>query len=109
MKRERYFQDELWRMFVTYAILPAALFTFICGVLFMTVLLHGRERANREYLSYVNGRVNQMVESCEQELKLWQNFHKRYQVLVMCWRETVFFRVFMGFPGRWDMNRKCIW
>ena len=54
MKRERYFQDELWRMFVTYAILPAALFTFICGVLFMTVLLHGRERANREYLSYVN-------------------------------------------------------
>lgn len=32
MKRERYFQDELWRMFVTYAILPAALFTFICGV-----------------------------------------------------------------------------
>ena len=60
MKRERYFQDELWRMFVTYAILPAALFTFICGVLFMTVLLHGRERANREYLSYVNGRVNQI-------------------------------------------------
>ena len=69
MKRERYFQDELWRMFVTYAILPAALFTFICGVLFMTVLLHGRERANREYLSYVNGRVNQMVESCEQGIE----------------------------------------
>ena len=34
MKRERYFQDELWRMFVTYAILPATLFTFICGILF---------------------------------------------------------------------------
>ena len=48
MKRERYFQDELWRMFVTYAILPATLFTFICGILFMAVLLHGRERANRE-------------------------------------------------------------
>ena len=26
MKRERYFQDELWRMFVTYAILPAAFY-----------------------------------------------------------------------------------
>ena len=109
MKRERYFQDELWRMFVTYAILPAALFTFICGVLFMTVLLHGRERANREYLSYVNGRVNQMVESCEQGIETLAELPKQYQVLVMCWSETVFFRVFMGFPGRWDMNRKCIW
>ena len=58
MKRERYFQDELWRMFVTYAILPAALFTFICGVLFMTVLLHGRERANREYLCERTGKSN---------------------------------------------------
>ena len=64
MKRERYFRDELWRMFAVYAILPAALFTFICGVLFMTVLLHGRKRDNREYLSYVTGRVKQAVESC---------------------------------------------
>lgn len=69
MKRERYFRDELWRMFAIYAILPAALFTFICGVLFMAVLLHGRERANREYLSYVTGRVKQAVESCEQGIE----------------------------------------
>ena len=31
MKRERYFRDELWRMFAIYAILPAVLFTFFCG------------------------------------------------------------------------------
>ncbi len=69
MKRERYFRDELWRMFAIYAILPAALFTFICGVLFMAVLLHGRERANKEYLSYVTGRVQQVAESCEQGIE----------------------------------------
>lgn len=69
MKRERYFQDEIWRMFAMYAILPAVLFTFICGVLFMAVLLHGRERANKEYLSYVTGRVQQVAESCEQGIE----------------------------------------
>lgn len=69
MKRERYFRDELWRMFAIYAILPAALFTFFCGILFMAVLLHGRERANRDYLAYVTGRVKQTVESCEQGIE----------------------------------------
>ena len=69
MKRERYFRDELWRMFAIYAILPAVLFTFFCGILFMAVLLHGRERANRDYLAYVTGRVKQTVESCEQGIE----------------------------------------
>ena len=69
MKRERYFRDELWRMFAIYAILPAALFTFFCGILFMAVLLHGREWANRDYLAYVTGRVKQTVESCEQGIE----------------------------------------
>ena len=35
MKRERYFRDELWRMFAVYAILPAALFTFISAEFFL--------------------------------------------------------------------------
>lgn len=35
----------------------------------MTVLLHGRKRDNREYLSYVTGRVKQAVESCEQGIE----------------------------------------
>ena len=49
MKRERYFRDELWRMFAIYAILPAALFTFFCGILFMAVLLHGRDVYKRQH------------------------------------------------------------
>ena len=65
MKRERYFRDELWRMFAIYAILPAALFTFFCGILFMAVLLHGSEPANRDYLAYVPGRVKPPVERCD--------------------------------------------
>ena len=69
MKRERYFRDELWRMSAFDAILPAVLFTFFCGILFMAVLLHGRERANRDYLAYVTGRVKQTVESCEQGIE----------------------------------------
>ena len=74
MKRERYFRDELWRMFAIYAILPAVLFTFFCGILFMAVLLHGRERANRDYLAYVTGRVKQTVDA------KWRldNMHETY-------------------------------
>lgn len=40
-----------------------------CGILFMAVLLHGREWANRDYLAYVTGRVKQTVESCEQGIE----------------------------------------
>ncbi len=69
MKRERYFQDELWRMFAIYAILPAVLFTFFCGILFYGSSASWEERANRDYLAYVTGRVKQTVESCEQGIE----------------------------------------
>ena len=104
MKRERYFRDELWRMFAIYAILPAVLFTFFCGILFMAVLLHGRERANRDYLAYVTGRVKQTVESCEQGIETL----RQYRAQVMYWSETAFSRSFMGSLNRRDMNRNCI-
>ena len=35
MKRERYFQDELRKMFVSYAVIPVFVFTLVCGVIFM--------------------------------------------------------------------------
>lgn len=100
MKRERYFQDELWRMFVTYAILPATLFTFICGILFMTVLLHGRERANREYLSYVNGRVNQMVESCEQGIETLAELPQAVSGPGYVLERNRIFQIFYGISGQ---------
>ena len=34
MKRERYFQDELRKMFVSYAVIPVFVFTLVCGVIF---------------------------------------------------------------------------
>lgn len=108
MKRERYFRDELWRMFAIYAILPAVLFTFFCGILFMAVLLHGRERANRDYLAYVTGRVKQTVESCEQGIETLAELPQAVSGQVMYWSETAFSRSFMGSLNRRDMNRNCI-
>ena len=34
MKKERYFRHELERMFIAYAIVPAVIFTLVCGMLF---------------------------------------------------------------------------
>ena len=42
MKRERYFQDELRKMFVSYAVIPVFVFTLVCGVIFMAAFLYGR-------------------------------------------------------------------
>ena len=39
MKRERYFQDELRKMFVSYAVIPVFVFTLVCGVIFMAAFL----------------------------------------------------------------------
>lgn len=96
MKRERYFQDEIWRMFAMYAILPAVLFTFICGVLFMAVLLHGRERANKEYLSYVTGRVQQVAESCEQGIETLSDFPQAVSGPGYVLERNQIFQIFYG-------------
>ena len=55
MKKERYFRHELERMFIAYAIVPAVIFTLVCGMLFMTVLLHGKRSGNIEHNRYVAG------------------------------------------------------
>ena len=39
MKKERYFRHELERMFIAYAIVPAVVFTLVCGLLWLVALL----------------------------------------------------------------------
>ena len=66
MKKERYFRDELERMFITYAILPAVVFTLVCGLLFMAALLHGRRSSSAEHNLYVARELEQVLSCFEQ-------------------------------------------
>ena len=59
--------------------------------------------------SYVNGRVNQMVESCEQGIETLAELPQAVSGPGYVLERNRIFQSFMGFPGRWDMNRKCIW
>ena len=56
MKRERYFQDELRKMFVSYAVIPVFVFTLVCGVIFMADAVNQAVKAvaiSRGFLSPV--------------------------------------------------------
>lgn len=68
MKKEKYFRDELQRMFLVYAIVPAVIFTLVCGLFFMVVLLHGRRSRNREHNQYVSGELERMLQTYEEGL-----------------------------------------
>lgn len=61
MKKERYFRDELRRMFIGYAIIPAAVFTLACGIVFMLALLYGKWTGNLEHSRYVTEELNRTV------------------------------------------------
>lgn len=68
MKKERYFRDELRRMFIGYAIIPAAIFTLACGIVFMAALLHGKRKGNLEHSQYVAAELDRVVSGYEQVL-----------------------------------------
>lgn len=61
MKKERYFRDELRRMFIGYAIIPAVVFTLACGIVFMVALLYGKRKGNLEHSRYVTEELNRTV------------------------------------------------
>ena len=69
MKREKYFRDELQRLFFGYAVVPAVLFTLVCGILFMAALIHGRKSSNLEQNRYVAGKLEQVISGYEEALK----------------------------------------
>lgn len=68
MKKERYFRDELRRMFIGYAIIPAVVFTLACGIVFMAALLHGKRKGNQEHSQYVTEELDKVVTGYEQVL-----------------------------------------
>lgn len=69
MKRERYFRNELRKMFVSYAIIPAVLFTVICGAGFILVLVYGRMNSNREQNQFASGELTRILSGYEDKLK----------------------------------------
>lgn len=68
MKRERYFRNELRKLFVSYAIIPAVLFTLICGAGFILVLVYGRMKLNREQNRFVSAELERIFTGYEEEL-----------------------------------------
>lgn len=69
MKKVRYFRDELRRMFIGYAIIPAVVFTLACGIVFMVALLHGKRKGNLEHSQYVTEELNRTLTGYGQVLE----------------------------------------
>lgn len=61
-KQERYFQDELRRLLISYAIVPALVFALVSGVIFVTVLLYGRYRSVQRENQYVAEELQRVLD-----------------------------------------------
>ena len=68
MKKEKYFRDELQHMFISYAIVPAVIFTLLCGMVFMVALIHGRRSITVSDNSYVAGELERVLGQYEEGL-----------------------------------------
>ena len=68
MKKEKYFRDELQHMFISYAIVPAVIFTLLCGMVFMVALIHGRRSITVSDNSYVAGELERVLGRYEEGL-----------------------------------------
>lgn len=69
MKKERYFKDELRKMFLVYAIVPTCLITVFCGLVFFGVLVAGRKNSNEEQNRYVSEYLEQVLMTYETVLE----------------------------------------
>ena len=69
MKRERYFRDELRKLFIGYAIVPAVIFTLVCGLAFVGILLYGKGSGTIDYNNYAAGEVERVLSGYEKGLK----------------------------------------
>lgn len=61
MKRERFFQDELRKLFMTYAIIPALLFTLICGFIIMAALLFSRYSIIKNQNNFIIAEIQEVI------------------------------------------------
>lgn len=68
MKKGRYFKEELRRLIMGYAIIPAAGFTLICTLIFLGVLLYGKKSGNESHNTYVAGELEKVLTGYEQKL-----------------------------------------
>lgn len=69
MKKERYFRDELRKLFIGYAIVPSVLFTLVCGLVFLAALMQGKMRGNEQHSRYVTAEINRALSAYENELE----------------------------------------
>ena len=69
MKKERYFRDELQKLFFGYAIVPAVIFTLVCGMVFLAALVSGKKNSNLADNGYVAGELERVLVGYEQELE----------------------------------------
>lgn len=68
MKKERYFRDELRKLFIAYAIVPLVLFTLVCGLVFLAALMNGKINGNETHNRYVTGELTRTLTAYEEEL-----------------------------------------
>ena len=61
MKKERYFRDELRKLFIAYAIVPLVLFTLVCGLVFLAALMNGKINGNETHNRYVAGELTRTL------------------------------------------------
>jgi sensor histidine kinase YesM len=69
MKKERYFKDELRRLIMGYAIIPAVGFTLTCTLVFFAVLLYGNKSENESHNAFVAEELEKALTGYEEKLK----------------------------------------
>jgi sensor histidine kinase YesM len=68
MKKGRYFKDELRRLIMGYAIIPAVGFTLICTLVFLAVLLYGKKSGNESHNAFVAEELEKVLTGYEEKL-----------------------------------------
>lgn len=69
MKKERYFRDELRKLFISYAIVPSVLFTLVCGLVFLIALMYGKMSGNESHNQYVAGELDRVLTAYEKKME----------------------------------------
>ncbi|MBE7719068.1 sensor histidine kinase [Lacrimispora indolis] len=69
MKKGRYFKEELRRLILGYAIIPAVGFTLICTLVFLAVLLYGKKSGNESHNALVAEELEKVLAGYEEKLK----------------------------------------
>lgn len=68
IKKERFFRDELRKLFMEYAIIPAVVLTVVCVLILMLALLYSKSSGNARQLEYVSQELERVVTGYQQEL-----------------------------------------